>query len=49
MGFDMSYSEARIQALENELFNLGQENQKLRVELDMFKRKAIRETIKNMK
>lgn len=31
----MSYSEARIQALENELFNLRQENQKLRVKLDM--------------
>jgi hypothetical protein len=45
----MSYSEARIQALENELFNLRQELQKARLELDFFKRQAIRESIKNMK
>ena len=42
----MSYSEARIQALEMEVFNLRQENQRLRNELDNFKRKEIKELIK---
>ena len=45
----MSYTEARIQALENEVFNLKQKNKQLRSELDYFKRKAIRDIIKNTK
>ncbi len=43
----MSYSEARIQALEMEVFNLRQENQRLRNELDGFKRKDIIDQLKN--
>ena len=43
----MSYSEARIQALEMEVFNLRQENQRLRNELDDFKRKATINQLKN--
>ena len=43
----MSYSEARIQALEMEVFNLRQENQRLRNELDNFKRKDIIDQLKN--
>ena len=42
----MSYSEARIQALEMEVFNLRQENQRLRNELDSFRREEIKELIK---
>ena len=30
----MSYSEARIQALETEVFNLRQENQRIRLKID---------------
>jgi len=43
----MEYNEARIQALETEVFNLKQENNRLKEELEYFKRRSLRGDINN--
>lgn len=45
----MEYNEARIKALENQVFNLKQENNTLRDEIDYLKRQVLRGIINNEK
>lgn len=45
----MEYNEARIQALESEVFNLKKENNTLRDEIDYLKRQVLRGLINGEK
>ena len=45
----MEYNEARIQALESEVFNLKKENNTLRDEIDYLKRQVLRGLINSEK
>ena len=45
----MEYNEARVKALEAEVFNLNQKIKQMQLELDYFKRSAIRRMISDSK
>jgi hypothetical protein len=45
----MEYNEARVKALETEVFNLNQKIKQMQSELDYFKRNAVRRMISDSK